>query len=56
MVEKSAAILTIRDAAEMTEEGRKEIARWLRRQTNLLLKHNTELASRYTARYLYTEE
>lgn len=52
-VEKSAAILTIFDAAKMSEKGRKEIALWLRRQIGFLLKHNKELSDRYTARYIY---
>lgn len=51
--EKSAAVLTIHDAANMTDEGRADIARWLRRQITFLMKNNTELSSRYTARYLY---
>lgn len=51
--EKSAAILTMKDADNMTNEGRKDIARWLRRQADFLVKHHREFASRYTARYLY---
>lgn len=51
--EKSAAIVTIKDAQDMTPEGRKDIARWLRRQAAFLEKHAEELSNRYTARYLY---
>lgn len=56
MTEKSAAIVTIKDASEMTEEGKKDIARWLRRQANFLVNHADQLASRYTARYIYNDE
>lgn len=50
---KSAAVLTIFDAPNMSEKGRKDIAAWLRRQAGFLLKNNKELAKRFTARYLY---
>lgn len=51
--EQAAAILTIKDAAEMTEKGKMNVVRWLRRQAYFLEKYNTELGPRYTARYLY---
>ena len=51
--EKSAAVVTIRDAADMTPKGRKEVARWLRRQAAFLEKYSEQLSSRFTARYLY---
>lgn len=51
---KSAAVLTIRRASDMTPKGRREIARWLDQQKGFLLKNPGELAARYTARYLYT--
>lgn len=54
--EKSAAILTIKEAAEMTPEGKKDIARWLRRQAKFLEQSGAEYASRFTARYLYLED
>lgn len=50
---KSAAICTVFDAASMTPRGRKDIARWLRRQASFVEKHADQLAKRYTARYLY---
>lgn len=53
---KSAVVLTIRDAAKMTPEGRRDIARWLDRQKRFLLKHSQELSSRFTARYIYNDE
>ena len=51
--EKSAAILTIRDAPTMGERGRKAIAAWLRRQAGFLERHAKELSPRFRARYLY---
>lgn len=51
--EKSAAILTIRDADKMTPRGRKQIAAWLRRQSEFLTKHGKQYSGRFTARYLY---
>ena len=50
---KSAAMLTIRNASEMTPKVRREIANWLEKQARLLLEHPKELSARYTARYLY---
>lgn len=55
MKEKSAAILTVFRAPEMTVSGRRDIVHWLRRQATMLSKHADNLASRYTARYLYRE-
>lgn len=55
MTEKSAVILTVKDAQIMTPEGKKEIARWLRRQAKMLEQHGNEYATRFTARYLYRE-
>lgn len=54
--ERSAVILTVKEAADMTPEGKKEIARWLRRQAKNLEQYGTEYASRFTARYLYRED
>ncbi len=51
--DKSAAILTIFKAPEMTKRGRKQIAEWLRRQARFLEQNGDELASRFRARYLY---
>ena len=50
---KSAAILTIFRAGEMTRRGRKDILCWLRRQAKLFERDADKLATRYTARYLY---
>ena len=51
--EKSAAILTIKDAPAMTRKGRKDIASWLRRQAQFLEQHGQEFSHRFTGRYLY---
>ena len=50
---KSAEVLTINRAEDMTPSGRKAIAKWLDKQKEFLLKHSKELSKRYTARYLY---
>jgi len=50
--EVALAVLTIRDAAKMSDARRKEIGNWLRRQASFLLKSNGEMASRFTARFL----
>ena len=50
---KSAAIITIRDAAKMSKKGRLAIASWMRKQAMFLEKYSKQLSSRYTARYLY---
>lgn len=54
--EKSAAVLTIKDAGSMTDQGRKEVAAWLRKQAKLLVEHGSELSDRFRARYLYQDE
>lgn len=51
--EKSAAIVTVRDADKMTKVGRKKIAKWLRQQAGFIEQHGQEFAGRFTARYLY---
>lgn len=53
MKEKSAAIVTIKDAPKMSRRGRKAIADWLRRQANFLETNADQLSNRFTARYLY---
>lgn len=51
--EKSAAIVTVKDAPKMTKRGRKAIAKWLREQADFLEQYGNEFAGRFTARYLY---
>ena len=50
---KSAAILTIKDAADMTDQGKKDIAEWLRRQAQFLRKDGKNFSKRFRARYMY---
>lgn len=52
--EKSAAVITIFDPADLSTKGRKDIARWMREQATFLEKYNKEMASRYRARYIYS--
>ncbi len=49
----AAAVLTLRDVDQMSPEGRKDIAAWLRRQASHLLRHGDDYASRFRARCLY---
>ena len=50
---KSAAIVTIRDAEQMTAKGRRDIAAWLKRQADALIKDGKLYSKRFTARYQY---
>ena len=56
--EKSAAILTVHRISDMTPKGRKDIIKWLESQIDNIKKYhkNPGFASRYTARYLYTDD
>jgi hypothetical protein len=54
--EKSAAVLTIKDGSQMTPEGRRSIAAWLRRQAKFFEKEGDQYADRFRARYLYRDE
>ena len=56
MAVKSAAIVTIKDAAKMTPAGRRRIAKWLRSRALLLEKHGDLLSSRFVSRWLYEEK
>lgn len=51
--QKSAAIVTIRDAGRMTKKGRRAIAAWLRRHAEWLEQHGDQYSTRFTGRYLY---
>ena len=51
--DKTAAILTIKDAPKMNSKGRKRIAAWLRSRAALLEKHADLMATRFTSRYIY---
>lgn len=52
--EKSAAIVTIRDADKMTKRGRRQIAMWLRQHAAWLEACGHEYSARFTGRYLYS--
>jgi hypothetical protein len=53
--EKSAAIVTIRRAADMTTKGRRQVVAWLRKQADFLEQYSKELSPRFCARYLYND-
>lgn len=53
MKEKSAAIVTIKDAGQMTRAGRKAIAEWLRNTARDLVKYGDQYDKGFRARYLY---
>lgn len=51
---ESAAILTIKDAPNMTPLGRQEIAAWLRRQARMLIKDGENYTfGRFRATYYH---
>ena len=52
---KSAAVLTIAKAGEMTPEGRGYIAAWLRRHADLIETEGENYASRFCGRYLVAD-
>jgi len=49
----SAAVLTIKDAGNMTPAGRRAIARWLDKQKAFFLKYGKDYSAVCRARYLY---
>jgi hypothetical protein len=52
--EKSAAIVTIKSPGKMTKRGRQDIAQWLRRHAEWLVKHGDEYTDgRFTGRFIY---
>lgn len=51
--EKVAAIVTIHDADKMSSKGRKDIANWLRRQSEFFVKYGKKLDKKFVARYVY---
>ena len=50
---KSAAILTINDAANMTKKGKRQIASWLHRQADALIRDGHLYHKVIRIRYLY---
>lgn len=55
--EKTAAVVTIKNAAMMSPAGARRVAKWLRKQAELLETSKTRqaLSDRYRARYLYED-
>mgnify|MGYP001602305823 CR=1 len=55
MATKSAANLTIVKPGAMTEQGRKDVAAWLRAQAKSLVRDGKQYVDKgnFTARYLY---
>jgi hypothetical protein len=51
---KSAAILTIKDAANMSKKGKQDIANWLRKQAKALIKDGHLYHKKIVIRYLYS--
>jgi hypothetical protein len=58
MAIKSAAVLTIKGAPDMSKQGARDIAEWLRKQASMLEKADERQAldARYRARYLYEDK
>lgn len=55
-MEKSAAIITIKGASDMTNEGRRAVADWLRQNARFLEDEGHNFDKGFRARYLYLEE
>ena len=54
--QESAAIITIKQPGKMTPKGRRDIAAWLRRHAEMLVKEGKNYTEgRFTGRYLYKE-
>ena len=53
--DKVAASLLVHDADKMTDQGRWEIYKWLRRNAEFVLNHGGELSGAFRARYVYQE-
>jgi len=52
-MEKSAAVLTIKNAGNMSKKGKKNIADWLRKQAKALIKDGHLYSKKIIIRYLY---
>ena len=50
--DKTVAKLSIFGASQMGNEGRAEVAEWLRRQANSLVKDGHNYSERFTGRYI----
>lgn len=54
--EKMAASITIHEPDRMTHQGRKDIATWLRKQANMLIKEGDNYSTHFRAAYYYIEK
>jgi len=54
-MEKSAVIITFKNASEFSKEGRKDIANWLRQQAKDLIRYGDNYSKVCRARYLYKD-
>lgn len=52
MMEKALATLTVKDAGEMSDEERKQIAEWLRLRASDLVLNGYNYSKRFRGRYL----
>ena len=53
---KTAAICTINSLPDMTQEGKNEIVKWLRKQANFVNRMPADsFSKKYIVRYLYEE-
>lgn len=50
--EKAIATLTIHNAAEFSDMGKKEIADWLRHHAKQLVRKNKEYSKRFTGKFM----
>lgn len=51
--EGCAAIVTIKDASNMSSSGRRAIAKWLRNHADMLVKDGKNYSKRFVGRYMY---
>jgi hypothetical protein len=54
VVEKVAASFTVHEVANMTDDGRKDICKWMRRLASSILKEPESFAKTFRARYIYS--
>lgn len=52
--EKIVGTVTIHGPAEMTDEGRKDVAKWLRKTAKQIEKEGPNMAKTFRARLFYT--
>ena len=52
---RTVAVVTVREAANMTPKGRRAVAKWLREKADDVELHGKNLSKRFTARYVCTK-